>query len=78
MTKSKAPSVPAVPVPVPVDRDIRICFAIAWFETEAEADAFAAANPGSYNGGYFHGASTGRDSSWDRIKDGRQQFAVTY
>lgn len=78
MSKSKAkPALSAVPQPV--ERDIRICFAIAFFHTEADAEAFAAANPGSYNGGYFHGVRTGRDKSWDKADpSGLKLYAVTY
>ena len=61
-------------------RDVRICFSIAYFLTEAEAEEYAKAKPGTYNGGWFHGMSTGRDPSWDYVdkRDGVKYYATTY
>lgn len=65
--------------PKPVERDIRISFAIAWFLSEEDAAAFAAAYPSTYNGGWSHGAKTGRDKSWDKTTpEGVKHYAVTY
>jgi hypothetical protein len=53
-------------VPTPVLRDERISFGIKWFLTEEDAQAYAKAHSGAtYNGGWFHGMSCGRDDSWD-------------
>jgi hypothetical protein len=68
-------------VPVPVKRESRICFGIAWFSTEADAkayDAYVKEKGYTYNGGFFHGMSCGRDTSFDFIDGaGRQLYAVT-
>ena len=67
-------------VPEPVKTDSRICFAIAFFETEADAEEYAKHVKGEYNGGFYHGRPTGRDSSWDHIDrdTGKQLYASTY
>lgn len=53
-------------IPKPVMRDERISFGIKWFLTEEDAQAYAKAHSGAtYNGGWFHGMSCGRDKSWD-------------
>ncbi len=64
----------------PVEVDSRICFGIQWFETEEAADAYAAEvkRKGiTYNGGFYHGMPCGRDTGWDKEKDGRKLYAVT-
>ena len=65
-------------IPKPVKTDSRICFGIAYFTSEADAQQYAKANPGSYNGGFYHGQPTGRDKSWDyEDKELGYLYAVT-
>lgn len=67
--------------PKPVDSEQRICFGIKWFATKAEADDYAKqvrAAGLTYNGGYFDGMPCGRNESFDRVVDGKKQYAVTY
>lgn len=65
----------------PVEIDGRICFGIHYFDTEEKADAYGQAvrlRGDTYNGGYSHGASCGRDKSWDYVrKDGVKLYGVT-
>ena len=57
-----------VTVPVPVKYDSRICFGIAYFTSEQDAQAYAKATAGrTYNGGWFHGMATGRETNWDHV-----------
>lgn len=59
-----------VALPQPVKIDSRICFGISYFATEADADRVAAEvqrRGETYNGGFFHGMSCGRDRSWDYV-----------
>jgi hypothetical protein len=67
--------------PVPVKTESRICFGIAYFKTEAEADEAARQvrqRGETYNGGFFHGMSCGRDSSFDHVDETYGKvFAVT-
>ena len=54
----------------PVKEDGRICFGIVWFTTEADAVAYgkySGAVGNTYNGGYFHGMSCGRDKGFDHV-----------
>lgn len=56
--------------PQPVRYDSRSCFGIKWYATEAEADEVGAqvtASGATYNGGFFHGRSCGRDPSFDYV-----------
>lgn len=65
---------------LPIDEDPRICFSIAYFATEEDANRYAqwVREMGfTYNGGFFHGMACGRSPSWDRVIDGKKQFAVT-
>ena len=61
--------------------DGRICFGIEWFGSEEDAmerDKEVRAAGRSYNGGFFHGMSCGRDSSFDyEDKELGKLFAVT-
>jgi len=64
-----------------VEIDSRICFGIAYYRSE-EAAAFAsaavAARGDTYNGGWFHGMSCGRDTRWDYVSpEHGPLFAVT-
>jgi hypothetical protein len=65
----------------PVEMDSRICFGIHFFDTEEKAKAYGEAvrlRGDTYNGGYSHGASCGRDKSWDYVrKDGVKLYGVT-
>ena len=65
----------------PVEMDSRICFGIHFFDTEEKAKAYGEAirlRGETYNGGYSHGASCGRDKSWDFVrKDGVKLYGVT-
>ena len=72
---------PAVKPPVAVKIDSRICFSISYFASAADADAYSKIVRGqgrTYNGGYFHGMSCGRDTAFDHI-DAKlgQLYAVT-
>ena len=62
--------------------DVRICFALAWFKTEAEAKVFAEEvekSGATYNGGFYHGMTCGRDKSWDyKDEELGQLYAVTF
>jgi hypothetical protein len=56
-------------LPTPVDQESRICFGIVWLATEADArvwDQHVRDTGQTYNGGFFHGMSCGRDSGFDR------------
>jgi hypothetical protein len=69
-------------VPVPVKHETRICFSIAWFDSEKDAalyDKHVRKLGLTYNGGWFHGMSCGRDKTWDHVDKttGRKLFAVT-
>ena len=69
------------PIPHAAKRDSRICFGIAFFKTEEEADRYAkfmGVSGRTYNGGYFHGTSCGREKDRD-IVDAElgQLYAVT-
>jgi dienelactone hydrolase len=68
-------------LPEPVKVDSRICFSIKYFAAEADADAYAAwvRKQGiTYNGGFFHGMSCGRDTTWDHVDPKLGQlYAVT-
>ena len=68
-------------IPSPVEIDSRICFGIHYFSTVADAEAYAkviSARGDTYNGGYYHGMSCGRDEGWDYTnKAGVKLFAVT-
>jgi hypothetical protein len=65
----------------PVEMDSRICFGIHFFDTEEKANFYGQAirlRGDTYNGGYSHGASCGRDKSWDYVrKDGVKLYGVT-
>jgi hypothetical protein len=69
------------PVPEYAKYDSRICFGIAYFTTEADADRYAAhvhEQGRTYNGGYFHGMSCGREKKWDHVDPKLGQlYAVT-
>lgn len=72
---------PLTPAPMPVDVDVRICFGIAWYASEEDAelaDAETRKRGNTYNGGYFHGMNCGREGSWDRVREGVKQYAVTF
>ena len=63
-----------------VREEQRICFGIVWFDNEAEADAYGKeveASGRTYNGGYFHGMSCGREKGRDYDEDGKRLYAVT-
>lgn len=67
--------------PTPVTTDSRICFAIAYYATEQEANLagdLVRRRGDTYNGGFFHGMSCGRDAGFDYV-DGVHGalFAVT-
>lgn len=69
-----------VVAPVPVGRDGRNCFRVEWYASEEDAAAAAKiARDGdeTYNGGFFHGMPCGRAKEFDRVFDGRKQYAVT-
>jgi hypothetical protein len=70
------------PLPTPVKRDERICFGIAYFTTERDAQRYAAdvrRRGLTYNGGYFHGMSCGREPSRDYTDPALGRlFAVTH
>lgn len=54
----------------PIHFDSRTCFAIAFFLKEADAQAYGdyhRQRGSTYNGGYFDGMPTGRDSSFDFV-----------
>ena len=76
MTKPKT-----TPTPTPVKTDSRICFGISWFTSNEDAMAYAAAvrkSGTTYNGGFMHGMSCGRDTTWDYTdKELGPLFAVT-
>lgn len=71
----------ALALPKPVKFDSRICFSIAYFNTEADAATYAAdvrRRGATYNGGWFHGMSCGRDTTWDHVDPALGPlFAVT-
>jgi hypothetical protein len=57
-------------IPTPVKTDSRVCFAIKWFTTKADANTYGAMvrrQGQTYNGGFMHGMSCGRDTSWDYV-----------
>lgn len=60
----------------PVKIESRICFGIAYFNSPEDAVAWAKDHPGTYNGGFFDGSPTGRDSTWDKPEEGL--YAATY
>lgn len=68
-------------LPKPVKRDVRICFGIAYFTSEADAQVFARdvkRRGRTYNGGYFHGMSCGREPHRDYDdKELGRLYAVT-
>lgn len=68
-------------VPEPVKTDGRICFGIAYFKTKKDAATFAkfiAERGDTYNGGFFHGMSCGRDPDFDHVdKELGKLYAVT-
>ena len=69
-------------VPQPVKIDSRICFGIAYFTSKKDAEAYdryVREQGLTYNGGYFHGMSCGRDATWDHVdqSSGKQLYAVT-
>lgn len=69
------------PAPTPVKHDSRICFGIDYFTSASDADTYAAVvrkRGDTYNGGFFHGMSCGRDKGFDYTdaKHGRL-YAVT-
>jgi hypothetical protein len=59
----------------------RICFALQYFSVEADAKACAkqvAKEGRTYNGGFFHGMSCGRESQFDHTTDdGVKWYAVS-
>jgi hypothetical protein len=65
----------------PADSDSRSCFGIKFFDTIEKATAYAeyiSLRGDTYNGGFFHGMSCGRDAGFDyKTKDGVQLFAVS-
>lgn len=77
MAKTKKLVEPVKPVKV----DGRICFGIAWFTSEEDAKKYATfvgERGDTYNGGWFHGMSCGRDSGFDHVDPKLGQlYAVT-
>jgi hypothetical protein len=54
----------------PSDQEGRAAFGIKWFDSEEKANAYAEIvrrEGRTYNGGYFHGMSCGRDESFDYV-----------
>lgn len=59
----------------------RTCFGIAWFYNIHEAEKyseFVKKAGHTYNGGYFHGMSCGRDPGFDTTGPEGKLFAVTH
>lgn len=77
----KKRNVKKIAEPVPVKFDSRICFAIAYFSTEEDANRMheiVRKRGDTYNGGYFHGMSCGRETRWDHVDPVLGQlYAVT-
>jgi hypothetical protein len=62
--------VSATAVPEPVKISSRNCFGIAFFASELDAklyDAYVRTKGDTYNGGFYHGESCGRDSGFDYV-----------
>ena len=55
-----------MPKPTRIDHESRISFGIDWYATEEDALIASAQTHSTYNGGYMHGVSCGRDKTWDR------------
>lgn len=65
-----------------VKHDVRICFALVFFKGAEIANLAGEQSQlagNTYNGGWFHGMSCGRDKSFDYVdKDHGQLYAVSY
>lgn len=66
--RTKNVSTPAVQIPTPAKIESRICLGVAYFFTEEDAQTYAKMvheRGDTYNGGYFHGMSCGREPGRD-------------